>query len=266
MKLIADAGSSKVEWALIDADGVSERFETEGVNALMSNVKDMHRLFADALANHAADEIFFYGAGCLSPEVCAKVENALPAAGVKFVGSDLLGAARALFGHNAGLAAIMGTGSNCGLYNGERIVDNMSPLGYVLGDEGSGASIGCALLREIYRGDKSLRREFEQWLGMDYGEVLDAVYRKPRANAFLASLVPFIRDHRLEHIAAEAFARFFAATGSYFPSERRIAFVGGIAAAFEPELRKSARDYGFEITGIQKRPLAGLIKFHSNGN
>lgn len=266
MKLIADAGSSKVEWALIDVDGVSEQFETEGVNALMTNAEDLRCLFADALANRSADEIFFYGAGCLNPEVCAKVEDALPAAGVKFVGSDLLGAARALFGHNAGLAAILGTGSNCGLYNGERIVDNMPPLGYVLGDEGSGAAIGRALLREIYRGDKLLRREFEQWLGMGYGEVLDAVYRKPRANAFLASLVPFTRDHGLEHIAAEAFARFFAAISSYFPTERRIAFVGGIAAAFAAELRESARDYGFEITGIHKRPLAGLIKFHSNGN
>lgn len=265
MKLIADAGSSKVEWALIDADGVSEQFETEGVNALMTNAEDLRRVFADVMANRHVDEVFFYGAGCLSPEICAKVEGALPAACAKFVGSDLLGAARALFGHDAGLAAIMGTGSNCGLYDGERIVDNMPPLGYVLGDEGSGAAIGRALLLNIYRGDKLLRREFEQWSGMSYGEVLDAVYHKPRANAFLASLVPFIRLHGLEHIATEAFDRFFAAIGSYFPSERRIAFVGGIAAAFESELRESAAARGFEITGIYGRPLAGLIKYHSNG-
>lgn len=269
MKLIADAGSSKVEWALIDPCGATRCFESPGVNALMLSADELRHAFSEALpAGIDPEEIHFYGAGCVSGEVCDKVRLALPAARRCEVHSDLLGAARSMLGRSAGLAAILGTGSNCGHYDGERITSNMPPLGYVLGDEGSGTSLGKALLRHIYRSGeegRGLREEFERWLGMGYAEVLERIYRRPGANAFLASLVPFVRSHGPESICREAFGAFFGALRQFYPAERYIVATGGVAAAFEAELRASAALHQFELTEIHQRPMKGLIKYHSYG-
>lgn len=265
MKLIADAGSTKTEWALIDSDGTVQQFESAGINALMLSADELQAAFSAALpAGLHPLRIHFYGAGCVSDEVCGKVARALPGNGLKEVAGDLLGAARALLGHNRGLAAILGTGSNCGLYDGRQITGNMPPLGYILGDEGSGTALGKALLRRVYRSGPELRGEFEAWAGMTYAQILERVYRQPAANAFLASLVPFIRLRGLTDIAREAFGAFFAAIGRYFPNHRSIAFTGGIANEFAPELRECARASGFEITDIQRRPMQNLIKYHHN--
>ncbi len=267
MILIADAGSTKVEWRAVDADGRSRAFETPGINAVMLSADELRAAFADAFgrAGGKIDAVYYYGAGCVSPEVCDKVRDAMPAGPYVEVASDMLGAARALFGRKPGLAVIMGTGSNSALYDGHTLTANMPPLGYVIGDEGSGASFGKRLLHTVYRTGK-LRPELERHLRMSYGEILDRVYRRPGANSFLASLMPFILDHQeelTEMIDAELDA-FFAALSDFYKLRQHVSIVGGVANALGSRLNRAASLRGFTIDRIQERPMEGLIAYHTN--
>lgn len=270
MKLIADAGSTKVEWALMSPDGAVQTFESPGLNALLLSPDELREAFARALADvdcAAIASVAYYGAGCIGPEVAAKVSTALPVAPEANVEvhSDLLGAARALYGRSSGLAAIMGTGSNTGLYDGSRITANMPPLGFILGDEGSGAALGRELLRLVYRFNLE-RTAFEEWLGMDYAAVLERVYRRPAANAFLASLVPFIAEHRAEcrEVTAEVFGLFMSRIAQFYgPSAGALRICGGLAEAFAPEIARAARAHGISVTRTLNRPMPGLIEYHS---
>ncbi|MDE6514336.1 MAG: ATPase [Muribaculaceae bacterium] len=265
MKIIADAGSTKVQWATIEDDGSVRIFETPGINALMLSDHELSAAFADALGPLRPDEIFYYGAGCVSPDVCSKVASAFPAGACVEVASDMLGAARALFGSKPGLALILGTGSNSALYNGRELTSNMPPLGFILGDEGSGASFGKRLLRLVYRTGK-LRPELERFLGMTYAEILERVYRRPAANAFLASLMPFILDHaeHLSDLIGEELDSLFAAMSNYYKLTQRLSVIGGVAKALAPQLIAAASLRGFTIEQIQERPISGLIAYHNH--
>ncbi len=267
MILIADAGSTKTEWRAVADNGSAFSFETRGINALMLGREELKHAFDDALGSLPCppDEIYFYGAGCVGSEVCGKVRDALPANAYVEVESDMLGAARALLGRKPGLAAIMGTGSNSALYDGRRLVDNMPPLGYILGDEGSGASFGKRLLHTVYRTGK-LRPELERHLGMTYGEILERVYRRPAANTFLASLMPFILDHsnELGNMIEAELDSFFAALAAYYKLERHVSLTGGVAVALGAALNRAAALRGFTIDRIQERPMEGLIAYHTH--
>lgn len=269
MKLIVDAGSTKTEWGIIRSEAQPQILESVGVNALLADARSLSATFANAL--HGIDmsdltEIHYYGAGCATAEVCEKVSHALPRASVVQVNSDLLGAARALFGNEAGLAGILGTGSNTGIYDGTEITRNMPPLGFILGDEGSGASMGRELLRRVYRFGL-LRTEFEEWLGGDYGTVLGKVYREPGANQFLASLTRFIGEHKEEcqGVIKATFEPFFAGIREYYGKDKvkQAAFVGGLADSFADEIRQTANACGISISKILKRPMQGLIDYHT---
>lgn len=269
MKLIADAGSTKVEWALVGPDGAVHTFESPGVNALMLSDEELRRAYSSALRGidgARVSETFYYGAGCVSRSVCEKVAAGLPVKGNVKVGSDLLGAARALYGTDSGLAGIIGTGSNTGLYDGNTIGENMPPLGFILGDEGSGAAMGRELLIQVYRFNV-MRTTFESWLGMGYAEVLERVYRRPGANAFLASLVPFVACRRDE--CAQIIERTFTPlmrqiSGYYGAKARELRLTGGVAEAFKEELRAIGAAHGVEVTRVKRRPMEGLIEYHQH--
>lgn len=265
MKLIADAGSTKVQWAAIENDGSVRIFETPGINALMLSEHELRQAFSNALGTMQPDEIYYYGAGCVGSDVCAKVAAAFPADTYVEVASDMLGAARALFGSKPGLALILGTGSNSALYDGRNLVSNMPPLGYILGDEGSGASFGKRLLRLVYRTGR-LRPELEQFLGMTYSEILERIYRRPGANAFLASMMPFILQHseHLSDLIGRELDSLFEAMSNYYRLTQRVSVVGGVAKALAPQLIAAASLRGFTIEQIQERPISGLISYHSN--
>lgn len=265
MKIIADAGSTKVQWAAIEDGGAVRVFETPGINALMLSEQELRNAFAEALGTLQPDEIYYYGAGCVGSDVCSKVASALPAGSYVEVASDMLGAARALFGSKPGLALILGTGSNSALYNGRELTSNMPPLGFILGDEGSGASFGKRLLRLVYRTGK-FRPELEKYLGMSYAEILERVYRRPGANAFLASMMPFILDHteHLSDLISEELDSLFAAMSNYYKLTQRLSVVGGVAKALAPQLIAAAALRGFTIEQIQERPIAGLISYHNH--
>lgn len=265
MKLIADAGSTKVQWAAIEKGGSVRIFNTPGINALMLGEEELRQAFSQALGSMQPDEIYYYGAGCVGYEVCSKIASSLPAGAYVEVASDMLGAARALFGTKPGLALILGTGSNSALYNGRELVSNMPPLGYILGDEGSGASFGKRLLRLVYRTGK-LRPELEKFLGLSYAEILERIYRRPGANAFLASMMPFILDHaeHLSDLISSELDSLFESMSNYYKLTQRLSAVGGVAKALAPQVITAAAQHGFTIEQIQERPISGLISYHSN--
>ena len=269
MKLIIDSGSTKMHLCLLARDGSTRMWERPGVNALTASADELKAIFS-AEEWPELDFVYFYGAGMVGEEVREKVKSALPPARIRVeVESDLLGAARALFpGHDDGVACILGTGSNSGYYNGYTIERNIPPLGFIMGDEGSGADIGRRFLRLLYRGefDPEVRSIFERETGLSYSDVLDRVYRQPQPNRFLASMIPFIREHikqfpYLKKPIHDSFWEFHWNVLCHY-GKKRLGFVGGVAAAFTDEVR-----YIFNrdclVSNILDRPMEGLIKFHS---
>ena len=281
MILIADAGSTKIDWCVTTPQGAGRCFTSDGVNALMASDSDLHTAFSYALNSltEAPDAVYYYGAGCVDAEVCERVEMALrrvlrPSSdAVVEVYSDLLGAARSLCGHEPGIACILGTGSNTGLYDGVGIADSVPSLGFMLGDEGSGASLGRRMINAAYRRmvPPEIAKAMEEYLGLDYGGVLRRVYSGgERPNAFLASLVPFIAENiscdSVRRLVAEEFRSFFSRTvAAYGPASASlpIHFVGGVAVTFSDVLAQTATLLGFPNLGkIEARPRAGLLEYH----
>lgn len=274
-KLIIDAGSSKVDWCVMERSGATEQFECQGVNALTLTAEELTHIFSAAAAGRCSGvgEVHYFGAGCLDPGVCAKVASALraalslPPAVTVEVATDLLGAARALCGHKPGIACILGTGSNCCYFDGERIARHVKPLGYILGDEGSGAAMGKRLLNALYkRADlDALRVEFEAWLGMDYSAIIRKVYSGEHASRFLASLVPFIAEHHeLDWLVREEFCSFLKNNVNFEEARRGVPlnFVGGVAVAFIDRLFEATELLGLEMCRVESRPMHGLIEYY----
>jgi len=280
MKLIADCGSTKIDWcALADDGSVAARFDSPGINAVMLSGDEIRgRLAAEAapqLTVGPIDEIYFYGAGCISPEVCDSVRGALqalvPAARHIEVATDLLAAARALCGSGQGIACILGTGSNSCYYDGREIRQNVSPLGYILGDEGSGAVLGRIFLGDVLKNQlpPDLSAQFLDEYGLDRLGVIRRVYREPAANRFMASVVPFLSAHidnpHIHRLVLGAFRAFFRRNVCQYPRYDRLPvnFIGSIAYYFAPVLREAAAQCSCTVGAIMRSPMEGLVRFHS---
>lgn len=216
-------------------------------------------------------EVHFYGAGCL-PQFTAALRQRLQAAFATpavEVASDLLGAARALLGRSEGIACILGTGSNSCLYDGCDIVDNVPALGWILGDEGSGAVLGRLLVGDVLkrRLEPQLAQEFMQRFALTQEAVIDAVYRQPMPNRFLASLVPFLAEHReapnVRRLLVGAFSAFFERNVmAYGRTDLPAGFVGGVAYQFEDELREAAAAAGCRVGTVLRNPMEKMVAFH----
>lgn len=282
MKVIADCGGTKGDWAVIAPGGEVCRLKTGGINPFQQSEADMRLVLADMAAQCAAllerangVDVYFYGAGCspdgakivqrLLQEALAAVEGPLSVT----VASDLLAAAHALCGHGEGIACILGTGSNSCLYDGRQIVANTPPLGYVLGDEGSGASLGRRFLNGIFKGSLSpaIRQEFLDERQLSYPDVISAVYRQPMANRFLASVAPFLAKHagddEVRQLIVAEFRRFFSVNvAPYGRTDLPVGFVGGVANAFAALLAEAAALEGFTVGTVLPAPIDGLIRYH----
>ena len=279
--LIADAGSTKVDWVLISEDGETlAHTGTPGINALMAEPEQIREYFGKVRGNlgenNLPDSIYYYGAGCATPEICDKIGNELrniwkEATEIE-VASDLTGAARSLHGRNPGIACILGTGSNSGLYDGRNITHNIPSLGFILGDEGSGAALGKRLVADAFKGHlpKPIRDQFMKMYELSLANILEYTYLRPAANRFLASLVPFIRDHiwnpYLYSLVLEEFTAFLKRNVAMYPGARNlpISFVGSIAWHFSDILRDAADRQGLKVSEIIKSPLEGLKAYHSS--
>lgn len=271
MKAIADSGSTKCEWIFGDGNRIL-RLRTAGINAVQQSPDAIRAVLAELPPLDGVEELRFYGAGCGDsfPEASAVLRRELAARfgpGTAIgLGSDLLGAARALFGRGEGIACILGTGSNSCHCRGGEIVANVPPLGYVLGDEGSGAVLGRNLVNGIFKGAIPLREEFLRTFALTYAGLIRRVYREPAANRFLASFAPFIRAHLdcapVREMVVRSFGEFAARNLSGYPAGLPVAFVGGVAAHFEEPLREAMAAAGREVVRIVCSPAEELWKYH----
>lgn len=275
-KLIADAGSTKTSWATI-VDGKMQRTITgNGINPqTMSDSEILNFLgtqIAPLLRDEQPEEIWYYGAGC-KQQTLSRIENLLKKyipTGQFYINTDMLGAARATLSNTPGVVCILGTGSNSCYYDGKQICENVSPLGYILGDEGSGTTLGKILVGEIFKGNlKHLQSEFFEEMGVNEAEIIERVYRKPLPNRFLASLTPFLYNHKtdinIHNLIVNEFIRFLDRNVKHYPmaNESPIAFVGSIAWWFKDELSEALLNRNYQIGKIIQKPLEGLIEFHS---
>lgn len=272
MVLIADSGSTKCTW--IASDGArTTNVRTRGINAVQHSAEQIREALAELPPCDGVTSVKFYGAGCgeTFPEASEKLRRELKA---HFgttditVESDLLGAARALWGHGEGIACILGTGSNSCYYDGVRIVRNTPPLGWVLGDEGSGTYIGRQLVGNLLKGlcDESLRRLFFEEERLDYDEIIRRVYREGMANRFLASFTRFVARHidrpELDELVCEAFRAFVRRNLAHYPADAEVSALGGVACHFERQLRHVLATEGLRAGRIVETPDEGLLNYH----
>lgn len=284
MILIADSGSTKVHWCLMAANGHTAEFITDGINPLFQTSDAMRNSICNQLLPQMASmlwagtvsHVFFYGAGC-TPEKSPFVEKAIESVFKKakvFVASDMLGATRGLLGHEKGVACILGTGSNSCLYDGEQIIKNVPSLGFILGDEGSAATLGKRLVSDLLKnqlGD-DLKERFLSQYAINQADVIEHVYRQPFPNRWLANLARFcaenIDDPRIHDLVYDHFARFVKRNISqYYTTEEQkqsmpVGFVGSIAFYYRPVLEQVMSDYGFRVGQILQDPIPGLVEYH----
>lgn len=280
MILIADCGSTKIDWCLVDNNEIVKEMFTTGMNAMLLTEEEMRGRIADELMPQlpvdagSVDAVYFYGAGCISPEVCASVASAIRAniaAPVIEVATDLLAAARALCGREPGIACIVGTGSNSCYYDGREIVDNVSPLGYILGDEGSGAVLGKLLVGDVLKKQlpQALCDKFLATYNLDRLTIIKRVYREPQANRFLASLTPFLLENigepSIHRLVLNSFKSFFVRNITNYKGYRELSvnFVGSIAYYYADVLKEAAASVGCKTGTIIKSPMSGLVKYHT---
>lgn len=274
--LIADSGSTTTDWAVVNNDTILH-IKTSGINPIhQDNATIGYTLREELLPQLQGVQpthIHFYGAGCVGGAVNRRLQEIL----LQYFGyaaidiySDLLAAARSLCGRSKGIAGILGTGANSCLYDGEKIVENIPPLGYILGDEGSGASLGKAFLRALLRKElgSELLDEFYTAYSTDYGQLITRIYRQPAANRFLASLSPFIAAHMhidaVERIVTETMATYidnhilrYNSTGT------PLHLTGSVAYYYRNTIAQVAQSRGITLGNITQSPIEGLITYHT---
>ena len=273
MILIADSGSTKTDWVLLDPQGtLISRMQTVGINPFHQSETEIATVLA-TLNVERVDAVFFYGSGVrpeLKPVMKQLLARRFPQALTIEAESDLLGAARALCGREQGIACILGTGSNSCLYDGQQIVENTPPLGYVLGDEGSGAVLGRNFLNAIYKGilPESLREAFEREYEMTVADVVRKVYREPLANRWMASLSVFIQKNiilypELSNLVMNGFRDFIQWNIlTYHRADLSLSATGSIAYYYQTELAHAASLEGLRLHRIEASPMEGLMRYH----
>ncbi len=265
MTLIADSGSTKTSWRLN-----GEAIETIGINPVRDSQDEISQII-QTLPKVPIKQVFFYGAGCIVPYKDV-IGNALqqhyPEATIS-VESDMLGAARATCENREGIIGILGTGSNSCLYNGKAIIQNVSPLGYILGDEGSGAVLGRTLVGDALKGllGEELRERFLERFQLTPQIIIERVYRQPMPNRFLASLVPFLQENRehpaIRQLLVEQFRRYLRRNITiYQRPDLPVHLVGGIAETYQSEIKQAATLEGFQLGKIIKNPIEQLAQYH----
>ncbi|MBX2944756.1 MAG: N-acetylglucosamine kinase [Cyclobacteriaceae bacterium] len=277
MILIADSGASKTDWRMLGPNGQVEQAQSIGYNPYYQPIDQFDKEVREVLVpqvKHPVKKIFYYGTGCSSDKNRKMIRTALeryfPDAHIE-VWHDLLAAARALCGEGPGIACILGTGSNSCYYDGVRIVENVTSLGYVLGDEGSGAWMGKRIIADYLRKDlpEKLWDHFKKRFPMDKDEILSRVYSQEMPSRFLGSFSHFIFQHLKEpycyKLVYDGFGEFMENNVMRYEkySELKVHFVGSVAFYFSDVLRQVANDKGITLKNILESPIAGLALYHN---
>lgn len=276
-KLIADSGATKAEWCLV-SNGKKKTIFTPGISPYFLNTEQIADLLKKELypkiKRYKIDEVHYYGTGTFDPKNARSVKKAIEKvfadADVE-VTHDLMAAARSLNGRNKGLTCNLGTGSFCCYYDGKKIVKQTPGIGYILGDEGSGAYLGKKVIQYFLYDtfDDDLKTRFNAKYNTNRAEILENVYKKPLANRYMASFTLFLVENRghfmIENIIEDALNDFFF----YHLCKYReswvmpINFVGSIAFGFKDVLQHLCNTYEFELGKVVKNPMEGLVAFHS---
>jgi glucosamine kinase len=276
MIIIADSGSSKIDWRLLHRDGKINQAYCPGFNPYYQPIVDLQKSIREILvpiASEPVTKIFFYGTGISSEKnqevVRAAFLEYFPQATVE-IEWDLLAAARALCGHEAGIACILGTGSNSCQYDGEKISDQVANLGWILADEGSGATIGKKLLVDYLRKKMpaALASQFQQRFPFTREEFLEKIYQQEKPSTFLATFSKFIFQHLKEpycyQLVYDSFLDFYENNVMKYRDFEKmpVHFVGSIGFYYSDILRQVANDKGITVKNILEGPIAGLTLYH----
>ncbi|MBS1977362.1 MAG: N-acetylglucosamine kinase [Bacteroidetes bacterium] len=276
MIIIADSGSSKIDWRLLGGGGTVGQAQSPGFNPYYEPIEHLHKTLREILVpmvNEEVTKIFFYGTGVSSEKNQELIRNAFLQ---YFRGAtieiqwDLLAAARALCGHEKGIACILGTGSNSCLYDGERITDQVANLGWILADEGSGTTLGKKILFDYLRNrmPSDLAKQFKERYPFTREEFLERVYQKEKPSTFLATFSKFIFHHLKEpycyKLVYDSFAEFYENNVMQYHDFRntKVHFVGSIGFYYSDILRQVANDRGVIVKNILETPIAGLTLYH----
>ena len=276
MILIADSGSTSTNWVLVEHGKSIQSLFTPGINPFYQTPEEIAGEIATLTLNvkpSSVKAIYFYGAGCMADKI-EMVKHAIAQSFTQsqiYVESDLVAAARGLLQHEAGIACILGTGSNSCFYDGKNIVSNVSPLGFILGDEGSGAVLGKKFIADCLKNQlpEELKNKFLTTFGLTANDIINHVYRKPFPNRYLAQFTPFLAENMAEpaiyNLIFDSFTDFFVRNVMQYPNfdEYPVSFVGSIAYYFKDILEVVAFELGITLGEIKQSPLEGLVAFHS---
>lgn len=275
MMIIADSGSTKVDFRIIDDAGKVRQAACEGLNPVyvsLQTIQDALETNVLPLSGKKVDSIYFYGSGVIG-ETADKVRSAFTNVfdyDLLFVETDMLGASRALFGDKAGIACILGTGSNSCFYDGRRIVKNVRSGGFILGDEAGGADLGKRLLKAYVKGlmPADLAYTFEERYHLDYAQIVRHVYREPEPGKFLGSFAPFIFEFSghpfVSDLVSSAFDDFLRINVSQYDWQNyEVSFVGSIATVFKDALLKRMDAAGMKMGAVLKGPVDALVQYHT---
>ena len=277
MILLADSGSTKTDWGLVENGKLVKRLRTSGMNPFQMSeeaiTEEIKTHLVPELPGTVLDEVHFYGAGC-TKEKQPIVERALRANltinGECEVASDMLGAARGICGHKPGIACILGTGSNSCSYDGKNLVKNVSPLGFILGDEGSGAVLGKLVVGDVLKNQmpEAITKRFFEKYKLTSAEIIDRVYRQPKPNTFLASFVPFLEENidepKIYNLVKESFRSFLRRNVMQYDGWQTlpIGFNGSIAKIYKKPLLEALEEEGMHLGRIIQAPMEAMVEYH----
>ena len=276
MRLIIDAGSTKMGWILMDGHEVKAHFVTKGFNPNYSPMQNLVETCRGAsLPNDNVHSIYYYGTGCGNDQNCQAVkevfQNRFPDADIH-VTHDMMAACHALLGHERGIACILGTGSNSCLYDGESIIEKAVSLGYLVGDEGSGMHIGREVVRAYFYGfmPEELRIKFDTEYHLVLKDFIQRLYHEGQPSKYLASFARFAGENQshpfIQGLVKGCFKAFIEAFVLRYESCKSlpVSFIGSVAFHFQDILKESLAEYGLASGEIMQAPAEGLIKYYQS--
>ena len=275
MRLIIDAGSTKMGWIFMEGHEVKAHFVTKGFNPNYSDRQCLVETCHGASLPNEIQTIYYYGTGCGNEQNCQTIkevfQSRFPHAEIH-VTHDLMAACHAALGHESGIACILGTGSNACLYDGERITERAVSLGYLVGDEGSGKHIGSEVVRAYFYGfmPEDLRRQFDETCHLELRDFIDKVYHQPQPSRYLATFAKFAGEHQshpfIKELVKGCFKAFIEAFVLRFEGAEtmKVSFVGSVAYHFQNLLKESLADYGLAMGEVMPSPAEGLIRYYQS--
>ncbi len=277
MRLIIDAGSTKMEWILLDGNEVKSRFHTEGFNPNYSEKQCLVKMCHGASLPNEIQSIHYYGTGCGNEQNCQLIKDVFlqrfPDAEIH-VTHDLMAACHAVLGHEKGIACILGTGSNSCLYDGENILEKAVSLGYLVGDEGSGMHIGREVVRAYFYGfmPEDLRFQFDAEYHLELKDFIHRLYHEGQPSKYLATFAKYAGENQahpyMHGLVKSCFKAFIEAFILCYENCKslKISFIGSVAFHFKNLLEESLNEFGLTMGEVMQAPAEGLIKYYQGEN